>query len=88
MKDSLKYAMKFSVEPIFYIYINYRIHIFKTFLQCLHCNDKFEDFDVLFKHMKSENHLKPPEERDEWDSSQYYFPTYENDNFLCLIEVI
>jgi len=55
-------------------------------LQCLHCNDKFEDFDVLFKHMKSENHLKPPEERDEWDSSQYYFPTYENDNFLCLIE--
>ena len=36
--------------------------------------------------MKTENHLKPPEERDEWDQSQFYFPTYENDNFLCLIE--
>ena len=54
--------------------------------QCMFCNDKFEEFEALFSHMKAENHLKPPTDRDEWDQSQFYFPTYENDNFLCLIE--
>ena len=55
-------------------------------LQCMNCDETFDNFEVLFHHMKSESHLKPPEEREEWDTPQFYFPTYENDNFLCLIE--
>ena len=54
--------------------------------QCMFCDDKFKDFESLFGHMKAEEHLKPPQDREEWDQSQFYFPTYENDNFLCLIE--
>ena len=35
--------------------------------------------------METENHLKPPADKSEWDESQYLFPTYENDNLLsCL----
>jgi len=64
-------------------YIRRQIHL----VQCIFCNEKFDDSEIMFNHMKAENHLKPPEERDEWNSSQFYFPTYENDNFLCgLIE--
>ena len=54
--------------------------------QCMCCDEKFKDQDLLLDHMKIEDHFKPPSEKDEWDQSQYYFPTYENDNFLCLIE--
>ena len=54
--------------------------------QCINCNEKCKNSENLMEHMKSENHLQPPSERDEWDQSQYYFPTYENDNFLCLIQ--
>ena len=54
---------------------------------CLNCDEKFADSETLYNHMKAENHLKPPlEHRESWDQSQFYFPTYENDNFLCLIE--
>lgn len=54
--------------------------------QCINCSEKFCDSDSLMAHMKTESHLKPPNEKEDWDQSQYYFPTYENDNFLCLIE--
>jgi len=54
--------------------------------QCINCSEKFCDSESLMAHMKTESHLKPPNEKEDWDQSQYYFPTYENDNFLCLIE--
>ena len=53
--------------------------------QCINCSEKFCDSESLMAHMKTESHLKPPNEKEDWDQSQYYFPTYENDNFLCLI---
>lgn len=53
---------------------------------CLYCCDKFKDKEALFEHMKAEEHMKTPEEREEWDQPQYFFPTYENDNFLFCLE--
>ncbi len=35
--------------------------------------------------MESEQHLKLPD-MSEWDQAQFYFPTYENDTLLCLLE--
>ena len=53
---------------------------------CINCDEKFEHSESLMNHMKEQNHLKPPTDKDSWDQSQFFFPTYENDNFLCLIE--
>jgi len=80
LKSSL--SLNFYQQIKLINYVRRQMHL----LQCMYCDEKFDDFEVLFNHMKSENHLKPPEARDEWDTSQFYFPTYENDNFLCLIE--
>lgn len=80
MRSSMKLNFYQQIKLI--NYIRRQMHL----NQCLFCNDKFKDFETLFNHMKAEDHLKPPQERDEWDQSQYYFPTYDNDNFLCLIE--
>ena len=54
--------------------------------RCIYCDEKFENSEALMNHMKEQNHLRPPAEKDSWDQSQFFFPTYENDNFLCLIE--
>jgi len=53
---------------------------------CISCDEKFDNSEGLMNHMKEQNHLRPPAEKDSWDQSQFFFPTYENDNFLCLIE--
>jgi C2H2 type zinc-finger (2 copies) len=37
---------------------------------CINCSDKFDDRESLFEHMKSRNHLKPPEDATEWDQPQ------------------
>ena len=80
MKAQMKLNFYQQVKLINYIrrqvYLNH----------CLNCDEKFESADELFTHMKEQNHLKAPLERENWDQSQFYFPTYENDNFLCLIE--
>ena len=82
LKDQMKLNFYQQIKLINYI----RRQIYLK--HCLNCDEKFEDSETLYHHMKSENHLKPPlEHRDQsWDQSQFYFPTYENDNFLCLIE--
>ncbi len=80
MKSALKLNFYQQIKLI--NFIRRQMHL----VQCMFCNDKFNDFETLFSHMKTESHLKPPLDRDEWDQSQFYFPTYENDNFLCLIE--
>lgn len=80
MKATLQ--MNFYQQIKLINYIRRQMHL----QQCLYCNEKFEDLDALFHHMKTEGHMKPPDERDEWDQSQFYFPTFENDNFLYLIQ--
>lgn len=60
-------------------YIRRQIHL----KQCLSCELKFDDAKNLEKHI---NELKHWELRKEsWDQPEYYFPTYEDDLFLCFI---
>ena len=79
MKNQLQLSFYQQIKLI--NYIRRQMHL----NQCINCSEKFCDSEALMAHMKSESHLKPPSEKDDWDQSQYYFPTYENDNFLCLI---
>lgn len=53
---------------------------------CIHCGEKFPDQEQLFQHASELDHLKLPVDKSEWDQSQFFFPTYENDNLLCFLE--
>ncbi|XP_011406583.1 PREDICTED: zinc finger protein 277-like [Amphimedon queenslandica] len=50
---------------------------------CIHCCSRYED---VIDHMNDCNHFRLPDDRNVWDQSQYFFPTYENDQLLCVIE--
>ncbi|XP_040570766.1 zinc finger protein 277 [Lepeophtheirus salmonis] len=63
-------------------FIRRQIHL-KT---CINCLDKFQSREELMLHMEENGHFKLPDDKDEWDQSQYFFPTYENDNFLSCLE--
>ncbi|XP_045500614.1 zinc finger protein 277-like [Colias croceus] len=60
-------------------YIRRQIHL----KQCLSCDTKFDDRKNLEKHIKETNHWVLRKEK--WDQPEYYFPTYEDDLFLCFI---
>ncbi|CAK1555578.1 unnamed protein product [Leptosia nina] len=60
-------------------YIRRQIHL----KQCLSCDTKFDDRKNLEKHVKETNHWTLRKEK--WDQPEYYFPTYEDDLFLCFI---
>ncbi|CAF4878932.1 unnamed protein product [Pieris macdunnoughi] len=51
--------------------------------QCLSCDTKFDDQKNFEKHIKETNHWVLKKEK--WDQPEYYFPTYEDDLFLCFI---
>ena len=36
--------------------------------------------------MEDLDHARVPDDRDEWDQPQYFFPTYENDNLLLFLD--
>ena len=36
------------------------------------------------QHLSWSNHYEPSPK--DWDQPQFYFPTYENDNLLCVLE--
>ena len=46
----------------------------------------FDDRDACLQHMTWTGHHVPGPGSD-WDQPQFYFPTYENDNLLCGLEV-
>ncbi|KAJ2940447.1 hypothetical protein O0L34_g130 [Tuta absoluta] len=52
--------------------------------QCLMCDTKFDDHKNLEKHLRESKHLVL--QREKWDQPEYYFPTYEDDLFLCFIQ--
>lgn len=54
-------------------------------LQCTKCDQRFSKFADLQTHLKNENHYSLGQRRD-WDLPQYFFPTYEDDAFLCNLE--
>lgn len=51
--------------------------------QCLTCELKFEDSVNLQKHLFESKHFDL--KKSDWDQPEYYFPTYEDDLFLCFI---
>ncbi|XP_075980581.1 zinc finger protein 277 [Anticarsia gemmatalis] len=61
-------------------YIRRQVHL----KQCLSCETKFDDSKNLEKHIKDMKHFVLRKEM--WDQPEYYFPTYEDDLFLCFIE--
>lgn len=61
-------------------YIRRQIHM----KQCLGCELKFDDSKNLEKHVKEMKHWVLCKEK--WDQPEYYFPTYEDDLFLCFIQ--
>ncbi|XP_026753602.2 zinc finger protein 277 [Galleria mellonella] len=61
-------------------YIRRQIHL----QQCFSCDTKFDDLKNLQKHMKDMRHCTLV--REKWDQPEYYFPTYEDDLFLCFIQ--
>lgn len=60
-------------------FIRLQIHL----KQCINCNTKFTEKQNLVKHMKESKHYTLNKEK--WDQPEYYFPTYEDDLFLCFI---
>eukprot|EP00096_Caligus_rogercresseyi_P008554 TRINITY_DN2755_c0_g1_i1.p1 TRINITY_DN2755_c0_g1~~TRINITY_DN2755_c0_g1_i1.p1 ORF type:complete len:491 (-),score=171.02 TRINITY_DN2755_c0_g1_i1:16-1488(-) len=53
---------------------------------CISCLEKFSSREELMLHMDESSHFRLPDDKEEWDQSQYFFPTYENDNFLSCLE--
>ena len=72
-------------------YIRRQIHLGS----CIFCDENIETTkqendsklyrETLLEHMKKEGHMKLPEDKSEWDQSQYLFPTYENDILLSYL---
>ncbi|KAJ8917260.1 hypothetical protein NQ315_002277 [Exocentrus adspersus] len=53
--------------------------------RCVFCDTAFESFARLQEHFVAEEHYKRPDVKI-FDQPEYYFPTYENDAFLYLID--
>ncbi|GFS26565.1 zinc finger protein 277 [Elysia marginata] len=54
---------------------------------CYGCQECFPDKPQLTAHMtKDTDHINKLPEASIWDQSQYFFPTYEDDNLLCHLE--
>lgn len=53
---------------------------------CTFCDDVYDCYGDLMKHMMGTGHISLFPDSSRWDQPMYYFPTYENDNFLCALE--
>lgn len=62
-------------------YVRRQIHI----IQCVTCDEKFDTFENLSDHMKAESHFGIGEKK-QWDKPEFFFPTYEDDGVLCLLD--
>lgn len=54
---------------------------------CIVCEEKFVSNYELLKHMESVLHKELPS-KDLWDRAEYFFPTKEDDGFLCQLDDI
>ncbi|XP_008484620.1 zinc finger protein 277, partial [Diaphorina citri] len=54
-------------------------------LSCPVCKTKTETKVDLYTHIKLNNHALLPDET-LWNCPEYFFPTYENDGFLCQLD--
>ncbi|XP_058118653.1 zinc finger protein 277 [Anopheles ziemanni] len=65
-------------------FIRRQMHIRK----CIACEQQFNDYKSLCEHMDAEEHYRLSKESSGWDQPEYFFPTYEDDQFLCHLEEI
>jgi len=54
---------------------------------CSYCDAKFRSANELFEHMKVSDHSRQIPSIKVWDQPEYFFPTYENDNLLCALDI-
>lgn len=54
-------------------------------LKCIKCEEEFKTSGDLQRHLQNEQHFDIGE-RKQWDLPQYFFPTYEDDAFLCSLD--
>lgn len=54
-------------------------------MKCLTCAEQFTTADDLQKHLQQQQHYGIGERR-QWDLAEYFFPTYEDDAFLCSLD--
>ncbi|CAG0881575.1 unnamed protein product [Darwinula stevensoni] len=52
---------------------------------CIICEEQFECHESLLEHMSTAEHFQVPPSS-QWNQPQYYFPTKEDDNLLCILE--
>ncbi|CAG9854438.1 unnamed protein product [Phyllotreta striolata] len=53
--------------------------------RCLFCDEAFDSLSSLEEHLSKENHIKIPDIK-VFNQPEYYFPTYENDALLYLVD--
>uniref|UniRef100_A0A182WQN0 C2H2-type domain-containing protein n=1 Tax=Anopheles minimus TaxID=112268 RepID=A0A182WQN0_9DIPT len=56
--------------------------------KCIACGEQYNDYDNLCKHLDETDHYLLDKETNAWDQPEYFFPTYEDDQFLCHLEVV
>lgn len=54
-------------------------------LRCVTCNQRFESQEQLLQHLKEEEHFGIGSQK-QWDKPEYFFPTYEDDGLLCILD--
>ena len=64
-------------------YIRHSIHRKK----CHKCEQTFDKSDDLLVHMDFSEHSKQMPDQTQYDSPEYYFPTFEDDNLLHFLDV-
>lgn len=52
---------------------------------CIACQERFQNKTLLLDHMHERAHTNYIPCQADWDQPQYFFPTYENDNLLYLL---
>ena len=80
VRNSLKLDFYLQVKVI--NFVRRRMHL----NQCIFCGRKEAERDKLVEHMAEEEHMRLPEDREEWNQAEYFFPTYENDMLLNLLD--
>ncbi|XP_052873151.1 zinc finger protein 277 [Anopheles cruzii] len=63
-------------------FVRRQMHI----LQCINCGERFGDYETLCSHLSTVGHHRLDKESSAWDQPEYFFPTYEDDQFLCHLE--
>nr|XP_019538883.2 zinc finger protein 277-like [Aedes albopictus] len=62
-------------------YIRRQMHV----LRCVQCREEFPSKDGLQTHLREAGHYSTGEQQF-WDQPEFFFPTYEDDQFLCHLE--